>query len=62
MDERVIIEHPDGRRYAVTVPAYKALYEAGGFVIVSHQDGRPYEAPKPKRAPRRRKATQAAGE
>jgi hypothetical protein len=29
----VIISHPDGRRYSVTLDAYAAIYELQGFAI-----------------------------
>lgn len=51
--ERIVrIEHPDGRRYAVTEATYRHMkfphfddgtYEDAGFKIVSYEDGTPYE-------------------
>jgi hypothetical protein len=31
--ERVIISHPDGRRYSVTRKAFAAVYEKEGFEV-----------------------------
>ncbi|MHB8398434.1 MAG: hypothetical protein ACYDCI_05795 [Candidatus Limnocylindrales bacterium] len=55
-EHRVIIEHPDGRRYSVTPAAHRDLYEADGFAVVGEETPADFIAtgiPAPKR-PRRR--------
>lgn len=48
----VIIEHKDGRRYAVELVDFRRKngmdesYEGQGFQIVSYEDGTLYEEPK----------------
>lgn len=40
----LLIEHPDGRRYAVTPEVFVADYEPLGFTTSGYEDGSPYEA------------------
>jgi hypothetical protein len=47
----VVIEHKDGRRYAVAPADFRRLYEPEGFEALHYEDGEPYEAPK-RNAPR----------
>lgn len=46
MAERVIIEHKDGRNYAVLPADFHDIYEPEGFKVVSYDDGSEYEPPK----------------
>jgi hypothetical protein len=41
-EQRVVIEHPDGRQYSVTRAAFNATYKALGFKIIG-PDGDPPE-------------------
>ena len=38
-EQRVIIEHEDGRRYSVTPAVFRDQYEPQGFRVVSYEDG-----------------------
>jgi hypothetical protein len=58
-DRRVVIEHADGRSYAVTLEAYRAqpidaeghTYQQLGFKLVRWEDtGEPYKAPSERRS------------
>jgi hypothetical protein len=44
-EQRVVIEHPDGRQYSVTRAVFNAIYKALGFKIVG-PDGDPPEKSK----------------
>lgn len=54
MARMVVIEHKDGRRFAVTPHDFTSqkinddgqTYEDAGFKIQGWEDGEPYEAPK----------------
>lgn len=48
MAERVIIEHRDGRNYAVLPADFERGIDGDyqGFHITAYEDGRPYEGPK----------------
>lgn len=47
MADLLVIEHRDGRQYAVPATAYKKTYESEGFKAVAYESGKPYEPPKP---------------
>lgn len=38
-DKRVIVVHPDGRRYSVTLAAFRDLYEPHGFTVEGPETG-----------------------
>lgn len=52
MAKMVIIEHQDGRRYAIQSADYRRkrgmerTYEEQGFAVAGYEDGEPYEPPK----------------
>lgn len=48
MADLLIIEHRDGRQYAVTAADYRKIYEPQGFKPVHHESGKEYEPPKAK--------------
>ena len=61
--DRVIISHPDGRRFSVTRDAHRRLYAAQGFVVGEPETPAAFVAnvPRaPKRAGARRKSTKPA--
>lgn len=62
MASMLIIEHPDGRRAAVSAAAFRkgADDEYKGFKAVAHEDGTPYEAPA--KAPEQAQGAKKAGE
>lgn len=41
MSSMVLIEHRDGRQYAVTLADYRKHYEAEGFKALRYEDGSP---------------------
>lgn len=41
----LIIEHKDGRQFAVTAADFRKTYEGQGFIPVRFEDGSPYEPP-----------------
>lgn len=45
MASMLIIEHKDGRQYAVTAADFRKHYEAEGFKPVRHEDGSEYTPP-----------------
>lgn len=55
MASMLIIEYPDGQRYAVA-DAVKAKKHHPGAKIVGYEDGSPYKAPKARTRPSRAKA------
>jgi hypothetical protein len=62
---RVIIEHPDGRQYAVERQAYKDLYEAEGFTVTGDMTPASFEPDvprRPRRAARRKAAPKVSRE
>lgn len=61
MASDLIIEHKDGRQYAVSAATFRKVYEPEGFKAVRHEDGEPYEAPAPK-AEKAEKVERAADE
>ena len=44
-DQLLVIEHADGRRYAVSAAAFHRDYEPEGFTAVAYEDGSEYTAP-----------------
>lgn len=54
MARMIVIEHKDGRRFAVTPADFRAAkvgpegetYEDMGFTALHYEDGEPYEPPK----------------
>ena len=45
-DRMVVIEHRDGRQYAVRPADFRKEYEPQGFKALRYEDGSEYEAPK----------------
>jgi hypothetical protein len=48
MASLLIIEHKDGRQYAVSAADFRKQYEPEGFKAVRYEDGSEYEPPQPK--------------
>lgn len=48
MASLLVIEHRDGRQYAVSAADFRKIYEPEGFKAVAYEDGSPYEPPAPK--------------
>lgn len=44
----LIIEHKDGRRYAVSAADFRKRYESEGFKAVGYEDGAEYQPPQAK--------------
>jgi hypothetical protein len=49
MASMLIIEHKDGRSYAVSAADFRKLYEPEGFKAVRYEDGSDYEPPAPRK-------------
>lgn len=45
MASLLIIEHKDGRQYAVSAADFRKTYEPDGFKAVRYEDGSEYEPP-----------------
>ncbi len=45
MASLLVIEHKDGRTYAVSAADFRKTYEEQGFKALRHEDGSPYEPP-----------------
>lgn len=45
MASLLIIEHRDGRQYAVSAADFRKTYEPDGFKAVRYEDGSEYEPP-----------------
>lgn len=61
-ERRVIIVHPDGRRYSVTEDAFRALYEPEGYTVEGPETPAAFVADvprsrRPRPAPRAKDAT-----
>jgi hypothetical protein len=50
MASLLIIEHKDGRQYAVSAADFRKQYADQGFKAVRYEDGSPYEPPAEKSA------------
>jgi hypothetical protein len=60
MASLLIIEHRDGRQYAVSAADFRKTYEPDGFNAVRYEDGSAYVPPEPKKSAG--KADEKAGE
>lgn len=60
MASLLIIEHKDGRQYAVSAADFRKTYESEGFKAIRFEDGSDYEPP-PKKADVTAKADEKAG-
>jgi hypothetical protein len=49
MASMLVIEHKDGRQYAVSAADFRRIYEPQGFVPIRHEDGTDYEPPAPRK-------------
>jgi hypothetical protein len=61
MASLLIIEHRDGRQYAVSAADFRKTYEPEGFKAVRYEDGSEYEPPA-QRATSAARADERAGE
>lgn len=50
MSDLLVIEHKDGRTYAVPAAAFRKDYEPEGFKAVRFESGKDYEPPQTKSA------------
>lgn len=50
MASLLVIEHKDGRQYAVSAADFRKLYADQGFKPVAYEDGSAYEPPAEKSA------------
>lgn len=62
MASLLIIEHRDGRQYAVSAADFRKQYEAEGFRAVAFEDGAEYEPPAPRKAAEKPADEQKDGE
>jgi hypothetical protein len=61
MASMLVIEHKDGRQYAVSAADFRRIYEPQGFKAVAYESGEPYSyEPPAKKADSAAKADEKA--